>query len=146
MLWKQNSLWRPLFLSNFQMGFSNVKLTCSSLYLRLSEICFHETSNVPAGSDTGDSQHAYHLYSVGQGRAYTLHDTGDSAWERWSTITPVGGALSKKCSPDRRNARCRKHPFYCIWFLLSLLPYGHMEGPSRRRLRFGDWLTKPIPQ
>ena len=96
----------------FPNGFQEFKARLF-IYLHLSEICFSEISNVPAGSGTGDSQDTNHLYSVSQGRACTLHNTGDSAWERLSAIAPVGGgaplkvlgpgALSEKCVPDSQK-------------------------------------------
>lgn len=99
----------PIISVQFPNGFQEFKARLF-IYLHLSEICFSEISNMPAGSGTGDSQDTNHFYSVSQGRAYTLHNTGDSAWERLSAITPVGGgggpnvlghgALSEKRMPD----------------------------------------------
>lgn len=77
----------PIISVQFPNGFQEFKARLF-IYLHLSEICFSEISNMPAGSGTGDLQDTNHLYSVSQGRApYTILGT---AWERLSAITPVG--------------------------------------------------------
>lgn len=135
--------WEAIISSNFRMGFRDLELTYSSLCLHLSEIYFSEIPDVASGSGTGDSQDKNHLNSVSHGRAYTLRNIGDSAWERLGTITRGGGGtkclgapghqVRSACFRVGRNAGYRKCPFHCMWFLLSLLPCSHFEGPSRRK-------------
>lgn len=141
MLWKQNCLRSALFLSNFQMGFRNLKLAYSSnfTFQRFvsvkSQMCQQEVAPVT---------HRIQISStLSQGRAYTLHNPGGSAWERVSAITPGGRGGTKCPGPWGIKWKVRAWPpegmlkvenilfiaygFFCPCFLLAT-PRGHLDG------------------
>lgn len=126
---------------------------CTFTFQRL---CFNEILKVPAGSGVGDSQDTNHLYSVSQGRAHILTQYWGTVRGRrslriiiWMGVArnAMGPeALRSACPTVRRNARCRKCLSYCMGFPSPCFLTATPRGSIKRRLGFGDWLTKPILQ